>query len=67
MKLDFAFVVDGSTTVCGGTESCSNWNATLQFCKSIVNSLTIGKDDTKVAFATLSDYCNVEWNLNKYM
>jgi hypothetical protein len=64
-KLDLAFIVDGSTTVCG-LAKCPKWTAALEFCKSIVNALTIGPELTRVAFLTYGDEIEVEWDLSRY-
>jgi len=62
-KLDLLIVVDASEIKCGATEPCPEWNAILQFCRDLVNSLTIGKDGTQVAFITVADEAKTEWNL----
>ena len=55
-----------NSTVCGGSiEPCDRWYAILQFCKDLVNSLTIGPVDTRVAVMTFGDMTNVEWNLKQ--
>jgi len=66
-KLDILIAVDASSSKCAATEPCPEWNAILQFCKDLVNSLTIGKDDTQVAFVTLTDEAKTEWNLAGYV
>lgn len=63
-KLDLCVLLDGSSTICNGSEACLKWNSTLQFSKDFVSSFKIGPDDTKVALATIGDKFNKEWNLN---
>lgn len=67
-KLDLVLAVDGSSSICGVgvTEPCPKWNAVTEFSKNIVNSLTIGPDDSRVAYLTLSDKAHLQWNLNQY-
>jgi hypothetical protein len=65
-KLDVAFMVDGSTSICGGPGPCEKWRTFLEFCKSIVNALTIGSDQTRVAFLTYGNSIEVKWNLGQY-
>lgn len=66
-KLDLCVLLDGSSTICNGSETCLKWNSTLQFSKDFVSSFKIGPDDTKVALATIGDKFNKEWNLNGYV
>lgn len=65
-KIDLLFTLDGSSTICGGTERCPIWDAILEFCKNIVNGLTIGLNDTRVAFVTDYNKSEVNWDLLQY-
>lgn len=62
--MDLLFIMDGSSTICGGTEACPKWASNLQFAKDIVSDLTIGPSESKVAVVTFSNEVNAEWNLN---
>jgi len=65
-KLDLLIGVGDYSTICGGSsEPCDRWYAILQFCKDLVNSLTIGVNDTRIAFIKFSNTTNVEWNLER--
>lgn len=67
-KLDLLFLVDGSSTICNGKppDNCPNWKANLRFINTIVSSLTIGPDNTKVAFVKYGNEAVVRWNLNQH-
>jgi hypothetical protein len=64
-KLDILLSVDGSTTVCNGTQTCPQWTSIIEFCKNIVKSFKIGRDDTKIAFLLMTDKLHVQWNLDE--
>jgi hypothetical protein len=65
-KLDFALIVDGSTSICPTSDPCPLWYSILQLCKDIVDSLDIGFNKTRVAMVGLYDNAEVFWNLTKY-
>ena len=65
-KLDLIFLDDGSSSICEGSTDpfCPNWKSNLEFIKNIISSLTIGPDDTKVAYLKYGDQTDLRWNLD---
>ena len=61
-KQDLTFVVDGSGSICP-TQPCANWDFTLQFIHRLVDSMTIGPNDTRVAVIIFSSASYIQWNL----
>lgn len=54
MKIDLAFIVDASTSICGETV-CKNWEFNLEFIRNVISDMIIGPDDTRVAITTFAD------------
>lgn len=65
-KVDLTILIDSSSSICGGAESCREWDSIIQFSKDLVDSLTIGPSDSRVACITISDKAYVEWNFKQY-
>jgi len=59
--IELNFVVDSS-----GSISDRNWGIVLEFVADIVQRLTIGPNDVRVAFVVFSTTANVEWGLSRY-
>lgn len=67
-KQDLLFLVIGSSTICEGkpADACPNWKTVIDFIKNMIRSLTIGPDDTKVAFLKIGNETDLRWNLNQH-
>lgn len=65
---DLAVVLDGSSSLCENSSdsSCPNWDFYRKFIHNIVDTMTIGPDDIRVALVTFSDKAHVEWGFNKH-
>ena len=63
--MDLLICVDVSSINCVDTEQCPEWNAVIQFVKDLVDSLTIGDGDTRVAFISVTDVVKMEFSLKE--
>ena len=61
-QLDLAFVLDAS-----GSIGSSNWPTIIDFCRDLVDTLTVGSAYSQVAVVIFSTSATVNFNLNSYL
>ena len=71
LRMDLAFVLDGSGSICENTGSnpydpCDNWRFILRFINEILDGFTIGLKDTRVTLETFARKIDIPFDFNKY-
>lgn len=65
-KIDLAFVVDGSASICGkSVTTCKNWDNNVKFVIDVASRFLIGPDATQVALVTFSTTARQIFNFNR--
>lgn len=65
-KMDLAFVVDASASICGKTvTTCKNWEYNVKFVTDIASRFQIGPNATQVALLLFSTTTRVKFHLNR--
>ena len=63
-------MIDSSGSICGSNHvgsSCENWSLLLSFVNTIIDTFTIGEQQTRVGVVTFSNDATLKFGLNQFL